>query len=183
VPTSPQYTGHYAGLHGEDAPHVTTADVRAHLGTWQTQAEEEEEYDDVVSPRMASIVPRYNRIPTSDRYIEKRGNQHMHVHFVDTPPQIVRASRITEASEQQPRRLKKPRRRFHWMFWVGLVFFIMIVGYAGLSTFGSWWQIHSDDTTYGRPRTYQTDAVVGHGDSPRYPSHFIAMNQDIRHGY
>jgi hypothetical protein len=33
-----------------------------------------------------------------------------------------------------------------------------------------------DDLRYGYPRTYQTDAVVGHGDSKAHPSHFIAMN-------
>ncbi|MBV9616235.1 MAG: hypothetical protein JO031_12330 [Ktedonobacteraceae bacterium] len=30
---------------------------------------------------------------------------------------------------------------------------------------------------YGYPRTYQTDAVVGHHDSHEHPSHFIALNQ------
>jgi len=35
------------------------------------------------------------------------------------------------------------------------------------------WQ---DDLHYGYPRTYQTDAVVGHGDSASHPSHFIALN-------
>ncbi|BCL81990.1 hypothetical protein ccbrp13_44550 [Ktedonobacteria bacterium brp13] len=32
--------------------------------------------------------------------------------------------------------------------------------------------------TYGNPRTYQTDAVVGHKDSAAHPSHFIAVNLD-----
>ncbi len=45
-----------------------------------------------------------------------------------------------------------------------------------LSSFGSWWQIHQDDVTYGRPRTFQMDAVVGHNDSPANPSHFIFLN-------
>lgn len=45
-----------------------------------------------------------------------------------------------------------------------------------ISSFGSWWQIHQDDVTYGRPRTFQIDAVVGHGDSPANPSHFIFLN-------
>jgi hypothetical protein len=30
--------------------------------------------------------------------------------------------------------------------------------------------------TYGRPRTFQTDAVVGHHDSSANPSHFLAIN-------
>src|SRR6266487_4661311 len=37
---------------------------------------------------------------------------------------------------------------------------------------------HLDIWHYGYPRTYQTDAVVGHGDSLAHPSHFIAINLD-----
>jgi hypothetical protein len=44
------------------------------------------------------------------------------------------------------------------------------------SALGAWWQLHQDDSTYGRPRTYQTDAVVGHNDSASSPSHFIFIN-------
>ncbi len=45
-----------------------------------------------------------------------------------------------------------------------------------LSSLGAWWQTHQDDVTYGRPRTFQMDAVVGHNDSPANPSHFIFLN-------
>jgi hypothetical protein len=45
-----------------------------------------------------------------------------------------------------------------------------------LTSFGTWWQIHQEDVTYGRPRTFQIDAVVGHNDSPSNPSHFIFLN-------
>jgi len=47
---------------------------------------------------------------------------------------------------------------------------------TAFTSFSSWWQQSQDDLTYGHPRTYQTDAVVGHGDSPAHPSHFIALN-------
>jgi hypothetical protein len=40
----------------------------------------------------------------------------------------------------------------------------------------SWWQNHQLDSTYGMPRTYQTDQVVGHADSTGHPTHFIAVN-------
>ena len=52
----------------------------------------------------------------------------------------------------------------------------MLVGYLSLNAFTAWWQIHSDDGTYGRPRTFQIDAIVGHDDSETHPSHFIAIN-------
>ena len=52
----------------------------------------------------------------------------------------------------------------------------MAVLFLMLNTLGSWWQIHQDDATYGRPRTYQVDTVVGHNDSVTNPSHFIFLN-------
>ncbi len=47
---------------------------------------------------------------------------------------------------------------------------------VGLSALGSWWQVHQDDMQYGRPRTFQLDAVVGHADSPSSPTHLIFIN-------
>lgn len=45
-----------------------------------------------------------------------------------------------------------------------------------LSALGSWWHTYQDDLHYGRPRTSQMDAVVGHGDSAAHPTHFIFLN-------
>ena len=53
---------------------------------------------------------------------------------------------------------------------------IMIIGWVAFNALGSWWQTTQDDWHYGRPRTFQTDAVVGHNDSSTNPSHFIALN-------
>src|SRR6266550_4488122 len=47
---------------------------------------------------------------------------------------------------------------------------------VGLTAFVSWWRVHQDDVQYGRPRTFQMDAVVGHEDSPANPTHFIFLN-------
>jgi len=47
-----------------------------------------------------------------------------------------------------------------------------------LSSIGSWWQMHQNDITYGRPRTFQVDAVVGQNDSAANPSHFIFLNMN-----
>jgi hypothetical protein len=38
------------------------------------------------------------------------------------------------------------------------------------------WQRWRDDSTYGYPRTYQTSAMVGHGDPHSPMSHFVALN-------
>lgn len=65
---------------------------------------------------------------------------------------------------------------FHWLLFVGIAMVIMIIGWVAFNALGSWWQTTQDDWHYGRPRTFQTDAVVGHTDSAANPSHFIAVN-------
>jgi len=57
---------------------------------------------------------------------------------------------------------------------IGMVAAIVLVMVFG--AFSSWWRVYQDDLHYGRPRTYQIDAVVGHGDSAANPTHFIFLN-------
>jgi hypothetical protein len=57
---------------------------------------------------------------------------------------------------------------------------VMAVFVLVFSALGSWWRVHQDDVTYGRPRTFQIDAVVGHSDGPSNPSHFIFLNLNRR---
>ncbi len=57
---------------------------------------------------------------------------------------------------------------------IGSVVTILLV--MMMSALGSWWHTYQDDLHYGRPRTTQMDAVVGHGDSVEHPSHFIFLN-------
>jgi hypothetical protein len=52
----------------------------------------------------------------------------------------------------------------------------MVVGWIVFTSVANWWQVTQDDWHYGRPRTFQIDAVVGHNDSAVSPSHFIALN-------
>ena len=75
-------------------------------------------------------------------------------------------------------RLPRKRRNFqiHWLVFVGIALLLMIAGWTAFNDLGAWWQNHQDDSTYGMPRTFQTDAVVGHNDSNSSPSHFIALN-------
>jgi hypothetical protein len=65
---------------------------------------------------------------------------------------------------------------FHWLVFVGIAMLIMIIGWVVFNALGNWWQTTQDDWHYGRPRTFQTDAIVGHNDSSTNPSHFIAVN-------
>jgi hypothetical protein len=40
----------------------------------------------------------------------------------------------------------------------------------------AWGTNEYNNILYGYPRTFQTNVVVGHNDSPANPSHFIAVN-------
>ncbi|HZR39607.1 MAG TPA: hypothetical protein VFB12_05810 [Ktedonobacteraceae bacterium] len=66
-------------------------------------------------------------------------------------------------------------REFPWVsVLIGMVVMILLV--MALSAIASWWQGYQDDIHFGRPRTYQFDAVVGHEDSSSNPTHFICLN-------
>jgi len=72
----------------------------------------------------------------------------------------------------------QPRRRLHWLARLGIMLTLVLLGWLLLSEAAVWTQHALDTWHYGYPRTYQTDAVVGHGDSLAHPSHFIAINLD-----
>lgn len=52
--------------------------------------------------------------------------------------------------------------------------------YITVSALLEWAQVKLDDFQYGRPRTVQMDAYVGHAEAEGVPSHFIAMNLNRR---
>ena len=57
---------------------------------------------------------------------------------------------------------------------VGMLFTVSIL--TAVIVVSSWISTTLDDLHYGRPRMFQIDAYVGHGESPGNPSHFIALN-------
>ncbi len=149
----------------EEAAPTTQADVLQ-------PAYEEDERE--VRQRVASLSRRYTGIPMPDGVLYRQGNEHIYVHHSPPPRRASRSQQPAPTTYARP--APQARRRFHWAFWVGLVALVMIVGYVGLGAVGSWWHTQSNDSTYGRPRTFQIDAVVGHSDSLAHPSHFIALN-------
>lgn len=70
--------------------------------------------------------------------------------------------------------------RAHPLLFLGVGMLVMLVLWTLLTMAASWWSTTWDDIHYGRPRTFQVDAVVGHNDSPTSPSHFIAINLNGR---
>ena len=68
----------------------------------------------------------------------------------------------------------QPRRRLHPLVYVGMSLLFLTLFITAYSYIPSMWQRHLDDMQYGYPRTYQTDANVGHGGV----SHFIVLNRN-----
>jgi len=81
----------------------------------------------------------------------------------DLTPYTQRAERRTEAV---PRQVKHP------ILYIGLFLVILVAFLTAYTLIPPALQQWSDDRTYGFPRTYQTDANVGHGGV----EHFIALN-------
>jgi len=79
-----------------------------------------------------------------------------------------------------PRQAKAPpgraRSRLHPLFFIGVGLLCAILLWIGVTQVIAWGNGVLDLLHYGNPRTYQTDQVVGQGDSLLHPSHFEALN-------
>jgi len=145
-------TGHYSGLHPEDQPYLSG---------------EIEDDDRLYNTRRPTSTRRYN-VDVEGRVIQQ-GQRRIIIH--DTLP-----PRRSQKEPEYEARPVSPRRRAHWSVFIGLAMLVMLTGWVAVTAFSNWWQITQDDWHYGRPRTYQVDAIVGHHDSASHPSHFIATN-------
>jgi hypothetical protein len=104
------------------------------------------------------------------------------------PPAVPRRQRTRDLSSRQTRTFEKPvapappppkkkaQKSVHWLLPLGVGMLAMLALWLIGSTFLAWGIQRYNDVLYGNPRTFQTDAVVGHGDSTEHPSHFIAVN-------
>lgn len=132
--------------------------------------------------RRASLPPEETTyITTRTRYqAPVRSNSHVEVDEEDEqvsirPPSRTSARRYdlapyTQRGERRTEELHRPGK--HPMFYIGislLTLWIFLMAYTYIPSALQKW---SDDKTYGYPRTYQTDANVGHGGT----EHFIALN-------
>ncbi len=159
--------------------------------------EERYDFDDTEPPRLPTSVRRYQvrtdvkgnvgRLSgdvqtTGDALINQRSTNiprratQTGIPTVSTGPSRRQSVNPTTAGGFDGEEYGQKRRHFHWLFFVGLAMFTMLIGWVLLTTVANWWQVTQDDWHYGRPRTYQVDVVVGHNDAPTNPSHFIAVN-------
>jgi hypothetical protein len=157
---------------------MSTTQVKRQPKPLQADVEDD---DAVYNTRTPSSVRRYHSKPPvhadtlddlndepfiqqrrASRQIQHAPQQHTHT----TAPQSVEATKT---------KIQPQTRRFPLIpVMVGMVIMVILVMSVSLVT--SWWQVYQDDLHYGRPRTYQMDAVVGHDDCPAHPTHFIFLN-------
>lgn len=97
--------------------------------------------------------------------------------FIPLRGQQGRARNLRRAySATQPYEQIKERRSVHWLLPLGAgVLATIVLWMFGVSAL-AWGNQRYNDLRYGFPRTYQTDAYVGHHESPGHPSHFITVN-------
>ncbi len=139
--------------------------------------EPERKHTSVVRYDTSSRLPGPPNPPTSPMYPRRRtGTQ-------DLPQQPRPNTRHTTSQQQfapstgaPAGRVKKRNSSVHWLLPLGVGMVAMLVLWVFGSLLVAWGQQRYDDVTYGNPRTYQTDAVVGHNDSALHKSHFIAIN-------
>jgi hypothetical protein len=78
-----------------------------------------------------------------------------------------------------PSNVQKQKKNVHWLFLIGLGMVAALILWVIGSVVLAWGIQRYYDFRYGNPRTYQIDQVVRQGgDSPAYPSHFIAINHN-----
>lgn len=131
-----------------------TADVTA--DTWQRG-------DILVNEERETYPPIYTR---------PGGNRRTAVVPVQRSPQRSRPG----TGPITTRDFSVPRRHAHPLVYLGIGMLGMLVLWTLLSAALGWFNNTLNDLRYGRPRTYQTDAWVGHNEQTGVPSHFIALN-------
>ena len=138
----------------------------------QFYEQETEEYEDVLPSLMPRSAIKYTTT-TAQPPVIKSGNRQYVIQTSPPPQTKTRRTTKPQNEEDEPR----PRRRVHWSLVFGIGMAAMLTLWVLGNIAVQWWNTTQDDWHYGRPRTFQIDAVVQHNhDSSSIPSHFIAMN-------
>jgi hypothetical protein len=113
-----------------------------------------------------------SQAPTTETYVEidEEGEE-----VSPRPPRrtSVRRYDLAPYNRQERRTEELPRQGKHPLFYIGLCLVMMVVFLTAYTLIPPAFQKWQDDRIYGYPRTFQTDANVGHGGV----SHFIVLNE------
>ena len=83
-------------------------------------------------------------------------------------------TRLPHALSRRRKPIKLPKA--HPLFYLGVGMTAMLLLWFMVSAAVYWVQTTLDDIHYGYPRTFQTDAWVGHNEQAGTPSHFMSLN-------
>lgn len=108
-------------------------------------------------------------IPITPRSSRLKRKQH-EPHTTGGMPSTAPAKSTTSKPEM------RSRTHVHPLVLVGCAMAVTVMLMIGLQIALAVVTITYDDLKFGRPRTFQLDAVVGHNDSAAHPTHFTAMN-------
>lgn len=112
------------------------------------------------TPQMVPITPRSSRLKRKQREPHTTGG------LPSTAP--VKSAVGTPETQSHP--------HVHPLVLVGLAMAATVIMMIGLQLALSVATMAYNDLHYGRPRTFQMDAVVGHNDSAAHPTHLVALN-------
>lgn len=129
------------------------------------------------------IVKRASRPHQPDTTVElpeskRTDNNNTQDTDTNTVPLPGRTTAVLKPLPKKPS-LEKPitqNRRIHPFLYLGVGMLAMLAVLVILIGVTNWLTTTLDDLHYGRPRTFQVDAFVGHNEPAGVPSHFIAVN-------
>jgi hypothetical protein len=129
---------------------------------------------DDLEEEVYAATPQVQAVPRTERQV-----------LAPPRPQPVRPTREHPARDAKPQKVARPAAQAKGVPARGLAMaagaaLTALALYVAVTAFIEWTQVKLDDFQYGRPRTFQTDAYVGHSESEGVPSHFIAMNLNRR---
>ena len=92
-------------------------------------------------------------------------------------PDDVAPSTAKEAQRPSKHAVRSgPHHHIHPLLYLGVGMVLTVSILVVVIVVSTWASTTLDDLHYGRPRTFQIDAYVGHNEAPGMPSHFVALN-------
>jgi len=153
-----------------------TTEIRRQARPIQRDVEDD---DSLYITRMPSSTRRYRTAPppvAADTLEGPITEERMFIQHRRSSLKRQPTSGMASNAVKPPKTDALPGRRRFSLLAIGTGMVVMVVIVICLSAWNSWWRTYQDDRQFGRPRTFQMDAVVGHEDSPSNPTHFIFIN-------
>jgi hypothetical protein len=122
-------------------------------------------------PYMTATRSR-SHAPTTDTYVEIDEEEEFHSRPTTRVGTSARRYDLAPYGRGEQRAKELQRAGKHPILYIGIFLVILVAFLAAYTLIPPALQKWSDDRTYGFPRTFQTDANVGHGGV----EHFIALN-------